>query len=357
MDKKLIKKVVSFLVILMILSLFTTGCGGQKVATSDSQKTDSEKADNEKVYEVKMCHLTSTGDPIHLGFMKFKELVEAKSQGRIKVTIFPNKQISNSDREQAEKVQQNIIQMTSTPTFTLAGLAGIDQYQIIDYPYLFKNDEDIYKVMDGPIGEELAKKLLDKTGIRAYKTYSLGWVKIGTTKKPINTPQDLKGLKIRTTNSNLYMDTMKACGASPTPVAYGEVYTALQQGTVDGMITTTGLFVSDRFYEVIKYMADINPFSITHVIIVNNDFYQSLPDDLKKVFDECMDEYTAYVRQLEAQYEKDSIKALRDKGVQFTELTPEQKKLFIDLCSPIIDANADLVGKEFLDKVKAALAQ
>lgn len=341
------KKISMFLVLVLALSLLMVGCGGQKPAANDTGK----------VYEVKISHLASATDQINLGFMKFKELVEAKSKGKIKVTIFHSKQISNSDRENAEKVQQNIVQMGSVPTFTLAALAAINEYQVFDYPFLFKNDAEIYKVMDGPVGADLGKMLMQKTGIKSYGTYSLGWVKITSNKKSINKPDDIKGAKIRTTNSDLYMELVKSLGGSPTPMAYGEVFTGLQQGVVDGMMTTTGLFVSDRFYEVVKYMADVNPFSIVHVIIVNNSFYESLPSDLKAVWDECMKEYTVYIRQLEDQGEKDAIKALREKGMQVTELTPEEKKAFVDLGTPIIDKKADLVGKEFLDKVKKALAQ
>jgi C4-dicarboxylate-binding protein DctP len=141
-----------------------------------------EKKDN-KVYEIKIAHTIVSTDPIGQGWEKFKQVIEQKSSGRIKVTIFPNKQLVNSDREVAEQVQYNVNQMGSVPTFTLASVADIKEYMLCDYPYLFSNDAEIYKVLDGPIGKELAEKLEQKIGVKAFGSYSLGWVKLGNTKR------------------------------------------------------------------------------------------------------------------------------------------------------------------------------
>jgi len=344
------RKTSLLLVMILILALVISGC-------TKKDAGNGEKAADTKIYEVKISHLASLTDPIQKGFEKFKEIIEAKSNGRFKVTIYGNKQISGSDRENAEKVQNNIVQMGSVPTFTLAALGGINQYKVFDYPYLFKNDDDIYKVMDGPIGTELSQKLIEKTGIKGYGAYSLGWVKVASNKQPIKSPEDIKKLKIRTVKSDLYMALVDAWGANPTPVNYGEVFTALQQGVVDGMMTTTGLYVSDRFYEVQKYMATVNPVSIVHIPIVNNEFYESLPDDLKVIFDESIDEYLDAVRQYEAEGERNAIKQLREKGMDVVELNPEQLKTFSDPALSLMDEKADLVGKDFLDKVKAELAK
>ena len=121
-------------------------------------------------------------------------------------------------------------------------------------------------------------------------------------------------------------------------------YTALQPGTVDGIMTATSLLYSDKFYEIQKSVACIDPFQITHSIIVDNSWYEALPDDLKKIFDECMVDYKAKVRELEQQAEIDSKKAMADAGLNVCEYTDEQKKAFVDLCLPLQDELADLVG-------------
>lgn len=339
------------LISVLCVALLAISCA-QKPAQSQ------EKKDN-KVYEIKISHIASTGDAIDLGWKKFKEVIENKSDGRIKVTIFGNKQLSNSNREDAEKVQYNIVQMSSVPTYTLAFVANIREYQLCDFPYLFLNDAEIYKILDGPIGIELAEKLEQKIGIKALGSYSLGWVKIANTKRPITKPEDVKGLKIRTTEAELYIELIKAWGGAPTPMAFGEVYTALQQGTVDGMVTTTSLYITDRFYETLKYMTTVNPFSICHIPIVNMSWYNSLPDDLKQIFSESIfKEYLPYVRELEAKYEIEAIQWLRDKGgLEVLELTPEQLKPFIDASAHITKDKAHLIGEELMSRIKEELGR
>jgi len=345
----------NLLILLLVMSLVLVG--GLSGCSQPSEEPSSGESDESsgETYEIRISHIASNTDPIHLGWEKFKETIEDKSDGRITVTILGNKQISNSNDEDAEKVQSNTVQMSSVPTYTLAALGSIDKYKLCDYPYLFKNDEEIYKIMDGEIGSELSQELIDKTGLKAYGAYSLGWVKISTNEKPIKAPEDLAGLKIRTTNSDLYMELIKSWGANATPVNYGELFTALQQGTVEGMVTTTGLYVSDRFYEVQDFMADVNPMAIVHVPVVNYEFYSSLPEDLQKVFDETMEIYLEEVRALEAKAEKDAIGQLREKGMEVTELTDDQKQVFMDAAAPILVDKADLVGADFIERIQNEL--
>ncbi len=311
----------------------------------------------DKVYDLRISHLASTIDPIHLGFEFFKKTIEEKSNGRIKVTIFPNKQISNSDNENAEKVQANIVQMGSVPTSSMAAIGKINEYKVFDYAYLFDNDEELYKVIDSEIGEELSQMLVKKTGIKTFGGYNLGWCVISNNKRPIEKPEDLKGLKIRTLAADLMMETIRAFGGNPVVVNFGELFTACQQGTVDGMMTSTGLYVSDRFYEVQKYMGCTNAMPIFHLPMVNAKWYNSLPPDLKKAFDDTVPLYLAEVRRLESEFETNAIKTLREKGMVVNQYTPEQKKAFVDATAYITVDMADIAGKDIINKVKAKLGK
>ena len=311
----------------------------------------------DKVYDLRICYLASTIDPIHMGFDFFKQTIEQKTNGRIKVTLFPNKQISNSDNENAEKVQANIVQMSSAPTSSLAAIAKINEYKVFDYAYLFDNDEELYKVIDSEIGEELSQMLMKKTGIKAFGGYNLGWCVISNNKNPIEKPEDLKGLKIRTMAADLMMETIRAFGGNPVVVNFGELFTACQQGTVDGMMTSTGLYVSDRFYEVQKYMGCTNAMPIFHIPLVNAKWYNSLPEDLRQAFDETIPLYLEAVRKFEAEFEANAIKTLREKGMVVNQYTPEQKKAFVDAAAYISTDMADIAGKDIIAKVKAKLGK
>lgn len=347
--KKYNKNLVLIISMVMLVTFAFTGCGGQ---AADSANEDQE------VYELKISHITTETDPLHLGYSFLAETLNEKTNGRIKVTIYGNKQLANSDREQAEMVQNNLIQMTSTPSFTLAALnETLNEFFIYDFPYLFEDNQAIYNFADGEIGQEILQELNEKTGIRGYGPFPLGWVKVSSNKQPILAPTDIEGLKIRTTSSDMYINLMASFGAGPTPISYGELYTALQQKTVDGMMTTTGLYVSDRFYEVQKYMGCIDPFTILHYPIVNGQWYDTLPDDLKVAFDESMLEYVVYMRDLEESEEEKAKATLRDKGMEVTEYTAEQKQAFIDLALPLIDQNGDLVGTDFLERTKEFLGK
>ncbi|SBV95912.1 putative TRAP dicarboxylate transporter, DctP subunit [uncultured delta proteobacterium] len=311
----------------------------------------------EKVYELRMTHLTTTMDPIHLGYDFFKRTIEEKSNGRIKVTIFPNKQLSNSDNENAEKVQQNIVQMSSAPTSSLAAIGKINEYKVFDYAFLFANNQELYKVIDSEIGQELSAMLEKKTGIKTFGGFNLGWCVISTNKGPIESPASLKGLKIRTMNADLMMEAIRAFGANPTIVNYGELFTACQQGTVDGIMTSSTLYVSDRFYEVQKYMGCTNAMPIFHIPMVNAKWYNSLPADLKKAFDDTVPLYLEAVRQYEEDYQAAALKKLKEFGMEVKEYTPEERQVFVDAAAYISRDKADIAGKEIVAKVKAMLGK
>lgn len=335
------KKRMLFLVMALCLTLVVgtfTSC-----RASDDEVGSSNGGDK---YTFIIANLAAEDDPLNVSYRYFKEQLESASDGRIEVEIHANKAISNSDEEQAEMVRAGTIQMTTCPTYTLSAInSDLKQYYIYDLPYMFQSDEDIWNYSDSEIGDQMAADLLEKTGnIKNYGCFGIGWVKIMTGKDAINKPEDLKGLKIRTTSSQFYMGVAEELGATATSVAYGEAYTALQQGTVDGIMTATSLLYSDKFYEIQKSVACIDPFQITHSIIVDNSWYEALPDDLKKIFDECMGDYKAKVRKLEQQAEIDSKKAMADAGLNVCEYTDEQKEAFVDLCLPLQNELADLVG-------------
>jgi tripartite ATP-independent transporter DctP family solute receptor len=343
------KRLRTVLAILVVMALALDGCGTGffilPVASAQSGES----------FEIKIAHNSSETNPIHLGYKEFKRIAEEKSGGRFKVNIFPNAQLGSGDEANADMVKNGVVQMSAVPTYTLAGLANITEYKLFDVPYLFGSSEQIYKMMEGEIGQELLERLQVETGIKGNPPYVQGWVKISTKKKPVTTPDDVKGLKIRTSNSDFYIEMVKSWGANPTPMNYGEVFTALQQGTVDGIVTTTPLYVPDRLYEVQGYMATVNPVAIVHIPIVNNKFYERLPEDLKPVFDEAMNGYIKAVRQYHADAEASAISELRELGMEVNELTPEQRAVFADLSAYIKDSKADDIGREFLARVIATM--
>ncbi len=310
-----------------------------------------------KTYEMGISYLSPDTDPLGMGWNFLKKTLEEKSGGRIQVKLYANKMISNSDNENIEKVQANIVQMSSAPTSSLAAIGNIKEYKVFDYAYLFENDDEVFTVIDGPIGKELGDIVLKKADVKVVGAYILGWCAVSTNKAPIRSPADLKGLKIRTMNSDLQMESIRAFGGNPVIVNFGELFTACQQGTVDGMMTTPGLYVSDRFYEVQKFMGVTNAMPLLHIVVVNADWYNALPEDLQKIYDESIALYQVAVRQYELDDQKAAYETLKKNGMSVTTYSPEEKKAFIDAAAYITRDMEKVAGREIIDKVKKQLGK
>ena len=343
----------------LILSLGLTGCGGSGSGAGGNENGGD--GGSGETYTFKIVNLAAEQDPLNVSYRYLEEQLEEKSEGRIQVEIYANKAISNSDEEQAEMIRSDMAQMTTCPSYIMAAMnSELKQFYIFDIPYLFRTADDIYAYGDSEIGMDMRADLLEKTGnIKAYGPFGIGWVKIMSNKSSVEDPATaFKGQKIRTTSSEFYMGVASALGGTPTPISYGEAYTALQQKTVDGIMTSTSLLQSDRFYEVQSSMACIDPYQITHYPIISNSWYESLPDDLKTVFDGCMEEYVGYVRDLEEQAEVDAIKFIADQGVNVAQYDEAQMQVLIDLCKPMWDSKASLVGgREVIDNAAAFLEE
>lgn len=339
-------------ILALSMALSLSACNPSQAGAPSSAPSDN----GGTTYQMAIAHLDPSG-PIYEGWEYMKQILEEQSGGRIQVTIYPNKQISSSDTENAEKVQQNVVQMSSVPTSALTSLASIDGYKVLEYPYLFSDDEALNKVLDSDLMQQLSDQLNEKTGIKAYGGFNIGWLRVSNKKGPVTSPADLTGLKIRTMTSDLQMACMNAWGASATPLSFGEVFTALQQGTVDGVMTTSVLHVSERYYEVEKFITCTDAIPNVHIPIVNGSWYASLPADLQEVFDACVTDYMDHVRALENAAQDQSLKDLEAEGMTVTTLTPEEKQAFVDATSGILEANKDLAGEDMVDQVLTLLGK
>lgn len=345
----------------LILSLVACGnnsSAGSSTGTNNAGNSSApQPADNGQVYTLKICHLTSQTDPMHLGFAYLKELLEERSDGRITVEIFSNGSIASSDTETVEKVQQNICQMTAGPAYAAAALGNVPQLKIFDYPYLFEDYDALYQLLDSDLFQTWASELESQTGVRLMGGYTLGWNGIMSAKTPLNTYRDLSGLKIRTMSTDLQMAFINNLGAGATPISYGETYTACQQGTVDGLMTSIGLMVSDRFYEVNKYLLVPKAMANVHTTELNAEWYNSLPDDLRQIFDECYDEYQAYEREAQEEYVANALQTLADNGVTVVEPTDAELEELENLAATVYEQYPDAAGEGTVESVRQLLGK
>ena len=280
----------------------------------------------------------------------FKKDIEEKSGGRISVELYPNAQLGG-DRELIESVQLGTVQVAIPAT---SALAGFDKrFQVFDLPFLFKSKETAFKALDGELGHKV-DELLKPLGMRNLGYGENGYRHITNSRGPVHNPEDLKGIKLRTMENPLHLAFFKMLGANPTPMSFGELYTALQQGTVDGQENPVVLVYTSKFYEVQKFYSLTGHVYSATMLVANDDFFASMPEDLWKIVEDAGKRYVVEQRALAEVQEQEFLEELKKTGLQINELTPEEKQLFIDATLPAYDQFKDGIGAELVELAKKA---
>ncbi|MCM2297232.1 TRAP transporter substrate-binding protein [Rhodoferax sp.] len=262
---------------------------------------------------MKLGHVQNESDLWQLGALKFAELVDAKTKGEVQVKVFPNSTIGN-DRDMAEGMQ-----IGSVDFALIAGVLGNFEpsIQIMELPYLFKDETHLRKVMYGPIGDQLLDKLLKSSDIRGLAFWERGPRQL-TTNKPINSLSDIKGLKIRVPEIPPIIAAWKAMGTNPTPMAWGEVYTGLQQNVIEAQENPVPFIHAGKIYEVQKYIAMTNHKYEYVLIAMSNKAWLKLNSEQQKAIKEAADEATKYENKLVFEKSDNLLKDLQAKGMKVT---------------------------------------
>lgn len=290
--------------------------------------------------------------PRNLAAYEFARVAAEKSKGRIKVEVYINNQLARGEGGTLEGVQLGTIDVAPVGSAPIGGIFE-PAYLPLDLPFLWESRAQVWKVMDGPVGQELFKKMEAK-GVKGL-CFGGGWGfrHMLSNKRAINTPDDMKGQTIRVQESPIYVSMMKQLGANPVPMPWGEVYLAMKQGTVDGMEIPVVTMISDKFYEVTKYYSLTNHTYPPISWFMNLKRYQSLPPDLRQAVDEAARATCALDRKAEVDKEKGDLESIRKAGVQVNEV--KDLKAFQDRMGPAYDLVTTKVGKEWMDRVLAAV--
>ena len=277
-------------------------------------------------YTIKVGYIGSDTHPT-MKAMKdvFVKQIEQGSKGKIKVELYPNAQLGG-DREMSEAVQMGTLTMAIPST---SALAGFDKrIQALDLPYLFTTRENAFKAVDGVLGQKL-NEIMAAKGIDILGYQENGFRHVTNNKRPIKSPADLKGLKIRTMENPMHIAYFKALGANPTPMSWGELYTALQQGTVDAQENPYAMIDDGKFYEVQKYVSETGHVFSFGVLIANKKFIDKLPADLRTLVLKAAKDATIQQRK-NMQKEEGAFKAKVIKaGMKANTLSAADKKPFV----------------------------
>ena len=293
------------------------------------------------------------GHPAVMGAEKFAELVQARSGGKIKVNLFPGG-VLGGDAPTVSALQGGTVEMTVLNSGILA--SQVKEFAIYDFPFLFANAKEADAVVDGPFGKGLHAKLADK-GIIGLAYWELGFRDLTNGKRPINKVEDIAGLKLRVIPNPINVDWVKALDANPTPLAFPELYAAMEQKAVDGQENPVSVILANKFGEVQKYLTlthhQYNPQSV----IMSKKVWDTMSPAEKKIIQDAADEAGRYQRQVSRDQAASTIDQLKKAGMQVTELPPaEMAKLQLKM-KPVIDKHAASVGEATVKDVMAELAK
>ena len=261
---------------------------------------------------LKLAHGLDPSHPVHKAMEFMARRVAEKSGGKVRIDIYPSEQLG-SERECLELLQIGSLAMTKVSASVMESF--VPEFKVFSLPYLFRSREHFFHVVQGDIGREL---LLagQKYWLRGLTYYDAGSRSFYTREKPILKPEDLRGLKIRTQESATAMEMVKVMGGSPTPIAWGELYTALQQGVVDGAENNPPSFYLSRHYEVCKYYSLDEHTSVPDVLVISTIIWNDLPEDVQRILQEAADESFEYEKKLWAKKTRESLEAVQRAGVK-----------------------------------------
>lgn len=301
----------------------------------------------EKPLTLRLGHPMAPGNNVTVGYEKFKELVEKKSDRKIRIQIFGNCQLG-SDRVTTEAAQAGTLDMSSSSTPNLASFSKA--YMAIDLPYVTdpKNQAKLYKALDeGELGKAL-DKVAASVGLKTIMFSEYGYRNFVSTKHPLNEVKDLMNLKVRTTDSPVEVAVATELGMNPAPVAWGETYTALQQGTVDAEGNTFSLLNDAKHSEVLKHAMDSQHNYSMHILLMNKKKWDSLNPEQKKIITEAAHEALIWQRAESVRLEEKAWQAFHDKGITISRLTPEQRAELKQKTQPVRDQFSKEIPAELL---------
>jgi C4-dicarboxylate-binding protein DctP len=295
---------------------------------------------------IKFSHVVANDTPKGKGALKFKELAEKYTNGKVKVEVYPNSSLFK-DKEEMDALQLGSVQMLAPSTAKFAPL-GVKEFEALDLPWLFKDDETYAKAMKGPVGQWLFKKLEAK-GITGLAYWDNGFHMVSAN-RPLLKPADFQGLKIRISGSKIADQYFRNLGAIPQIMAFSEVYQALQTGVVDGCENTPSNYLTQKFHEVQKDITVANHAHLQYAVIVNSKFWNGLPADIRGELTKAMDEATDYTNSIAHEENVDALAKIKASGkTTLLYLNDAQRKEWQTAMRPTYTWAKGRVGQEVLD--------
>lgn len=302
---------------------------------------------------IKFSHVAAIDTPKGQAAEYFKKQAEALTEGKVKVEIYPNSMLFK-DKEELEALQMGSVQMLA-PVVGKLGPAGIKEFEAFDLPYLFTDLTAVHRVTKGEIGKSLLTKL-DQRGMVGLGYWDAGF-RVLSSNKPIHTPDQIKGQKIRINSSKVNQAIISSVGAIPQTMPFSEVYQALQTGVVDGADGNLTNLYTQKQYEVQKHVTLTQHTYSGYVILVNKDFWNKLSEDIRGKLQQAVQEASDFNEKAVIDDDKKALEAIKASGkTEVYTPTPEEKELWVKAMLPVQDQLAERVGKDLVEQIRKTVA-
>lgn len=282
---------------------------------------------------IKFGHLNNTDHPVSFGVKRFAELLAAKTGGKFKVQEYPSNMLGN-ELQQQSALQGGVQEMSAPSTSSLAGI--VKEFGLVDFPFAVSTFEQADALLDGPLGKALIDKLPEK-GLVALGYWDLGFRNVTNSRRPITKAEDLQGLKLRVIPNPVFLDSFKAFGANPVPMPFAELYGALESKAVDGQENPFAVILSNKFYEVNKYVSATNHVYAANIVLVSKRFWDKLSPAEQKIMNDAANEARAYQRQVSREAAAKAVGELKAKGMAYNDIAPAEQERMRQIVKPVTD--------------------
>ncbi|MEL7566448.1 MAG: DctP family TRAP transporter solute-binding subunit [Dehalobacterium sp.] len=330
---------VSF-ILFLVAGVLLTGC-------SEEREQASEGIDEQIV--IRFSHVSPEASTKGRAVNLFRDLVEERLGDKVKVEVYPAGQLF-SDTEGLEALQAGNIQMMFLSNSKLIGMDP--SFQIANLPFFWKDGATALNFLNGPEGQKM-KETTEPFGIKVLATWFSGNMQFTNSVRPLKQPSDFNGIQFRIMSGGLLEDQFVNLGAGAQVLPFGELYIALQRGTVDGQENPMDLIVENKYYEVQKYLTISNHAPATHSILTNKDHWDNLPDDIRSEIESILQEVTEQEIQWADEDEEKYLEILKEKGIEIHELSNAEYETFRKACEPLYAKYKDIIGQELMDKAEA----
>ncbi len=351
--KRFIKTTSLLLAILMLLTLANVGCNKkeqpqeQKPKGTTSQKETTKTPEDTKTYTFKLGHIMTAEHPNGMGAEKFAELVKEKTNGKVIVNVFPASQLGN-EKDIFDAVAMGMVD------FSILGYGEpakrFSPALIFDAPFFAKDREHLVRIFNDKIVQDIFDEMANKIKVKAIGPFYYGTRYLTTAKAPVKSPEDMKGLKIRTPDQPIYVSTIKAMGATPVPMAFPEVYLALQQGVIDGQENPPATIATNKFYEVQKYLVKTAHIMGGNCIYASEKTLESLPKEYQDAIVEAGKEAAQYINEVAFAAEDDYLNEIKENGVTIIE--DVDRDAFVERAQELYKEYETKWGEGLLEKIR-----